>query len=375
MFCPACHVPTSSTARHCNQCGSLVRWQEWAIVRQLGPGGMGTAYLVEQGGQQAVLKLFHATTTQQERMLEARNLYNCAALGVSPSPLETLPDGIVMEYLPSPTEMPFHERVRLLLGNLNRLHNQGFVHRDIKPDNVIGTQIIDLGSLVDTLRDRNVEPVGTPGYAAKEAYQGIISPLLDAYAIGQTIIVWLGGPEPQMRHFGMPPGWTCPQEWQTILLRLVVPEIAERMSVAQAFHLLTAPWCHLDNGTAIAADLVTVEQWLQVTGLPCQETQGYAVSLSPDDVRRYLAATGTRLPTLAEMRALAAGTERQVAMRDWTATLRAGLVSDGGARNCQRFLWQPTSDGLLFGGTAYADAETMPAPAEANAMVGLRVAK
>jgi hypothetical protein len=336
---------------------------------------MGTAYLVRQGGQQAVLKLFHVTTTHKERMLEARNLYNCAALGVSPSPLETLPDGIVMEYLPTPTEMPFHERVRLLLGNLNRLHNQGFVHRDIKPDNVIGTQIVDLGSLVDTLRDHNVDPIGTPGYAAKEAYQGVISPLLDAYAIGQTFIVWLGGPEPQMGHFGMPSGWMCPQEWQAILPRLVAPAMAERMSVAQAFHLLTAPWCHLDNGTSIiAADLVTVEQWLQVTGVPCQETQGYAVALTPDDVRRYLAATGTRLPTLTELRALAAGTERQASTRDWDATLRTGLVSDDGARNCRRFLWQPTADGALFGGTAYADTEIIRAPST-NAMVGLRVVK
>jgi serine/threonine protein kinase len=336
---------------------------------------MGTAYLVEQGGQQAVLKLFHAITTHQERMLEARNLYNCASLGVSPAPLETFPDGIVMEYLPTPMRMPFRERARLLLGNLNRLHNRGFVHRDLKPDNMVGTQIIDLGSLVDTLRDCKVEPIGTPGYAAKEAYQGVISPLLDAYAIGQTFIVWLGGPEPQMGHFGMPPGWMCPQEWQAILPRLVAPAMAERMSVAQAFHLLTAPWCHLADGTALAADLVTAEQWQSATGHPCQANHGYAVALTPDDVRRYLAATGTRLPTLAEMRALAAGTERQAATRDWTATLRAGLVSDGGARNGRRWLWQPTSDGLLFGGTAYADAETMPAPVEPNAMVGLRVAK
>jgi hypothetical protein len=333
---------------------------------------MGTAYLVKQGGQQAVLKLFHLTTTRQERMLEARNLYNCAALGVTPMPIETTPDAVLMEYLAPAATVPGQQRILTLLKHLNLLHNRGFAVIDLKPDNLIvtahGTMLIDLGSLVDVLRD-HPDVAATPGYAAPELYRAQVAPIADAYGAGWCIIHFLGGPDPDPVSFGMPPHWQPPTSWEPMVRGLLEPDSIQRIPVGLAFHSLV-------RNSRTGADLVTVQEWHRV--LPdahCRDHHGYAVALTPNDVHRYLAATSTRLPTLAEIQALAAGTERQVATRDWTATLRTGLVSDGGARNCRRWLWQPTSDGLLFGGTAYADAETMPAPGEPNAMVGLRVVK
>lgn len=188
MNCPTCHAQTTAQSRHCNQCGSLVRWRDWAVVRKLGAGGMGTAYLVAQSGQQAVLKLPHQTTTPQEHQVECRNLYLCAALGVTPAPIETTPQAVLMEYLPPTATLSLSDRIISLLRNVNILHNRGFVLVDLKPENTIstaqGTRLIDLGSLVDALRDRVSDVAATPGYAAPELYQAKVTPLADAYAAG-----------------------------------------------------------------------------------------------------------------------------------------------------------------------------------------------
>ena len=351
-------------------------WRDWQVLRLLGQGGNGTAYLVARGGQQAVLKLPASHVTPADHQQECRNLYLAANLGVAPAPIETSPDGILMAYLPPPTAMPMRERVRLLLGNLNRLHTRGFVHRDVKPENVVGVHVIDLGALVDTLRDRDVEPVGTPGYAPPEQYQGVISPLLDAYGAGWVIVTWLGGPQPDPASFGYPSVWRAPDDWQAFLSALLDPDPRQRMGCGLGFHLLTGSWCTLTGGVQVASDLVSVQAWRQtLPDAPYQAHQGYVTNLAAGDVARYLAATGTRLPTLAELQAVAVGTELARATRSADAAIRDGLVSDLGARNTRRMLWQPTQDGVLFGGTAYADAETLPAPHEPNAMIGLRVAR
>lgn len=370
MICHACQHHNSAHAQRCSQCAALVRWRTWTVRRPLGAGGMGTAYLVEQGGQQAVLKLFHATTTHQERMLEARNLYTCAALGVTPAPIETTPEAVLMEYLAPTATVPTQQRIVTLLKHLNLLHNRGFVVVDLKPDNVIvtaaGTMLIDLGSLVDVLRDHPTEVAATPGYAARELYQAQVAPIADAYAAGWCIVQMLGGPDPDPGTFGPPAQWQPPASWEPMLRGLLEPDASQRLPTALAFHTLV-------RDRLPGADLVTVPEWRRVLpGAPCRDHHGYATELAERDVQHYLAATGQRLPTLAELQALAAGTERQASTRDWTAPLRTGLVSDHGARNCRRWLWQPTADAGLFGGTAYTDMDTMPPPPAPNAMIGLR---
>jgi len=370
MICPACHA-TTPASRHCTQCGALLRWREWTISRQIGAGGMGTAYLVEQAGQQAVLKVFHASTSPTERMLEARNLYNCAALGVTPAPIETTPDAVLMQYLAPTATVPTQQRIVTLLKHLNLLHNRGFAVVDLKPDNLIvtaaGTMLIDLGSLVDVLRDHPTDVAATPGYAARELYQAQVAPIADAYAAGWCIVQMLGGPDPDPGTFGPPSQWQPPLPWEPMLRGLLEPDAGQRLPVALAFHTLV-------RDRLPGADLVTVQEWRRVVpAAPCRDHHGYATELAAADIQRYLAATGTRLPTLAELYTLAAGTELQPATRDWTRTLRSGMVSDSGARHCRRWLWQPTADGGLFGGTAYTDMETMPPPPQPNAMIGLRV--
>ena len=368
----ACAFPCAPNAAHCSQCGALVRWREWGVQQELGAGGMGTAYLVTKGGTVGVLKRFHAHTTGKERMIEIRTLYQGAALGVTPVPLETSGDGVLMEYLAPTATVPRSERILTLLRHLTILHNRGFVVVDVKPENVIvtggGTMLIDLGSMVDHLRDIPDDLAATPGYAAPELYRGAVAPIADAYGAGWCVVAFLGGPVPDPSPLGPPRTWAPPPAWGEIVAGLLHPHPAERMSAGMAYHRLV-------RDRQIEADLVTVADWQQVLPDAPSTTAhgGYAVTLNATDVQRYLRATGTRLPSRAEMRQIARGTERQGAVRDWGRATQAGLIRDSGARNTRRYLWQPTSDGVVFGGTASVDSETMPDPGVGNRMIGLRV--
>jgi group II intron reverse transcriptase/maturase len=95
--------------------------------------------------------------------------------------------------------------------------------------------------------------------------------------------------------------------------------------------------------------------------------------LAENDIQRYLTATGTRLPTITELMELSEGTRRQICLRPPERMLTEGLVSDLGARHTRRLLWQPTSQSILWGGTAYADQDQIPQPTSPNALIALRV--
>ena len=94
--------------------------------------------------------------------------------------------------------------LKQLVASADALHEQGFLHRDIKPDNVIVTPrqqlvLIDFGSLcrIDPRRSTNLQikqgtetyPVaGTYGYMPPEQSEGRPEPASDYFAIARTII-------------------------------------------------------------------------------------------------------------------------------------------------------------------------------------------
>lgn len=124
----------------------------------------------------------------------------------------------IMAYLEAATtlceNMPVKENevfeiIRQLAECLNVLHQKGFVHRNVTPENILmnGNEpiLISYGFVTEIDLQDNVEEVltkvfkqnedvtGTEGFIAPEVYSGIISPAVDYFSLGMTLFYLLTG--------------------------------------------------------------------------------------------------------------------------------------------------------------------------------------
>jgi serine/threonine protein kinase len=116
---------------------------------------------------------------------------------------------IVMEYesgLPLkrwvPQNAPITRKMLLslvhpLLDGLEAVHRQGFLHRDIKPDNIYiradGTPVLlDFGAARRVSAERDLTNIVSPGFAPFEQYhsEGNQGPWTDLYALG-AVLYWI----------------------------------------------------------------------------------------------------------------------------------------------------------------------------------------
>ena len=103
---------------------------------------------------------------------------------------------VVLQHDPRPAEAKLKALVAPLLEGLAAVHAAGFLHRDIKPDNIFVRAdgrpvLIDFGAARQALggETRSLTSVLTPGYAPLEQYsgEGKQGPWTDLYAMGGVL--------------------------------------------------------------------------------------------------------------------------------------------------------------------------------------------
>lgn len=213
--------------------------QRYQVVKVLGEGGFGHTYIAQDtrrpGNPTCVVKHLKPATSDPEFLQTARRLFNSEA-----ETLEKLGDHdqiprllayfeedeefyLVEEFIdghPLSVELPPGQRwtesqvIQLLqeiLSILEFVHNNGVIHRDLKPDNLIRRAcdhkivLVDFGavkqvqmhSLFTQQAVNETVAIGTPGYMPSEQGQGRPRPSSDIYALGMIGIQALTGLNPR----------------------------------------------------------------------------------------------------------------------------------------------------------------------------------
>jgi serine/threonine-protein kinase len=218
-------VSSTSSGHHLRKVG------EYRLLRRLGEGGMGSVYLAYKEGEnqqfaikvlsdalagnQAYLDRFHREA-KSGSLLNHPNIVRCISAGKDPA---TDKHYLALEFVDGPSAHHLLDRLgRVPVGDvvhialdiaraLEYLHTRNFIHRDIKPDNILITQagvakLADLG-LAKRMDDASPltathQAFGTPYYMPYE--QAINAKKADSrsdiFALGATLYHLLTGEVP-----------------------------------------------------------------------------------------------------------------------------------------------------------------------------------
>jgi serine/threonine-protein kinase len=226
-------IPSSPGSPSAPEPGSLVgrTIDHYHIQEKIGEGGMGTVYLAHDLtlDRQVALKILHDRFAKEPAFVDRFTREAKLAGKLSHPNLVTGyragdNDGFlwyVMEYVPSRTTLADHLEARGRMGlaetlrtgleaamGLHAIHSQGWVHRDIKPDNlmvipgpdgaVAHVKILDAGLVrpVDDSKSITTDRlfVGTPEYASPEQLQEkSVDGRSDLYQLGVILYECLAG--------------------------------------------------------------------------------------------------------------------------------------------------------------------------------------
>jgi hypothetical protein len=198
------------------------------ILAKLGVGGMGSVWLAEHFGlnrkvavkilpsemgrdPEYVARFMREATTAGK--LEHPNIVQVYDVGYSDHRhyiVMQFVDGeslsTVVEHLGAMEPQDAARTAAGILRGLHHAHQQGIVHRDVKPDNVLIAQgdqpkLLDFGLAIETESALQITKdgmvVGTPFYLSPEQAKGKkATPLSDQYSVGVTLYYLLTGKRP-----------------------------------------------------------------------------------------------------------------------------------------------------------------------------------
>ncbi|MGI8501977.1 MAG: serine/threonine protein kinase [Hassallia sp.] len=274
--------------------GTTLQGGKYTLNQEIGRGGFGITHKATHHylRQEVVIKTLndklrqHADFTKFERQFqdEARRLATCVhpnIVRVSDFFIEAGLPYMVMEYirgetlgeafilpgipLPEPTAIHY---IRQIGAALEVVHNNGLLHRDVKPDNIIlrqGTQevvLIDFGIAREFnggVRQTHTGMV-SEGYSPIEQYmtQAERSPATDVYGLAATLYALLTAQVPMPALLRDREKMHSPRELQPHLSAAVNQAIMRGMAVESRFRPATvAEWLKLlpANGLSVATQL------------------------------------------------------------------------------------------------------------------------
>lgn len=281
----------------------------YLVVRHLGSGGMGAVYLADHPAlnRKVAVKVLTADQAADPHALERfRREARAAAALDHPHIVRLFDIGhaeglhfLVLEYVEGVDlqtvidrdgPVPYPQAVALVAqaaAGLQHAHERGFVHRDVKPANLIRTpegvvKVLDMGLAWSFHEDRadrltlhgpGEGIVGTADYLSPEqALNAPLDPRTDVYSLGVTLYALLAGRPPfagntlqklSQVQFKEPPrldvqfGERVPAELADVVARMMSKRPGDRYRSAAEVIVALAPWLPPELLTALVADAQT----------------------------------------------------------------------------------------------------------------------
>src|SRR6266702_4351884 len=265
----------------------------YRLVALLGQGGYAEVYLGQhlRLNQQAAIKVLHAHLTSQEAEHFQQEAQTIATLvhpgivrvfdydvqeGVPFLVMDYAPNGTLRRRYPKGSLVPLSviiSSVKQVADALQYAHEQKFIHRDVKPENMLlGRRqevllsdfgIATIAHSTDSFSASGQGTVGTIAYMAPEQIEGHPRAASDQYSLGVVVYEWLCGERPfegsvtevMVQHLSMPPPPlhervpTIPVEIEQVVLRALAKDSKARFASVQDFALALEEACRTEVST------------------------------------------------------------------------------------------------------------------------------